>query len=80
MLEVAKVKLETSAEKNNELHIEIASLYFRIGSLLEKCGRYTHAIKNYLKALKVRNNYFALRKNYCLNFQFKRNHSLTHCL
>jgi tetratricopeptide (TPR) repeat protein len=53
MLEVAKTKLKIS-EGNNELHIEIASLYFRIGSLMEKRGRYTLAIENYHKALKVR--------------------------
>lgn len=53
MLEVAKQKLQTS-RGDDELHIEIATLYFRIGSLLERFGRYTAAIENYLKSLEVR--------------------------
>lgn len=53
MLEVAKQKLQTS-RGDDELHFEIATLYFRIGSLLERFGRYTAAIENYLKSLEVR--------------------------
>lgn len=58
MLDVAKVKLEMSVEPNNDLHIEIATLYFKIGALLEKRGRYTNAIENYLRALKVRQLFY----------------------
>ena len=52
MLEVAKIKLRRKG--NDELHVEIATLYFRKGSLLESLGRYTDAIDCYLRSLKVR--------------------------
>ena len=52
MLDVAKIKLRS--EGTDELHAEIATLYFRKGSLLESLGRYTYAIDCYLRSLKVR--------------------------
>lgn len=51
MLEVAKIKLQH--EGDNELHLEIATLYFRKGSLLETMNRFTEAIDCFIRSLKV---------------------------
>jgi len=52
MLDVTKIKLRSKG--TDELHVEVATLYFRKGSLLESMYRYTDAIDCYRRSLKVR--------------------------
>jgi len=59
MLAVAKSKLETTP-KNEVLQVEIAVLYFRMGSLYERLERLTDAANSCIKALRIQK----IKRNY----------------